>query len=123
MITLTTPIQVPDVLGSGQTVGYDKVRIVSIIADPVSMTISAQVQLMVSSNPNQPMITGTLTIVATGGSPSVSISIPNLHTYWGAALTGAQVSTVQGWITGLQNSVEGGIVSVGGVAGTQSAGV
>lgn len=123
MITLTTPIQVPTTLGSAATVGYNKLRIVSITADPFSMTITAQAQLMVSSIPTQPMIFGTLTIVATGATPSCTLQIPNLNFNATVALAGANLTAVSGWITGLQNNIESGLITIAEVSGIQSAGV
>lgn len=123
MITLTTPIQVPTTLGSAATVGYNKLRIVSINADPFSLTINAQAQLMVSTIPSQPTIYGTLVIVATGATPSCTLQIPNLNFNAIVALAGANLTSVQGWITGLQNNIESGLITIAEVAGTQSAGV
>ena len=122
MITLTTPIQVPTTLGSAATVGYNKLRIVSITADPFSMTINAQAQLMVSSIPAQPMIYGSLTVVATGATPVCTLQIPNLNFNATVSLAGANLTAVQGWITGLQNSIESGLISIAEVSGTQSTG-
>lgn len=123
MITLTTPIQVPSTLGSSATTAYNKLRIVSANADPVSQGINAQVQLMVSSNAVAPIIYGTLSIVTTGGGPVCNITIPTLNFYIGISLTGPQVTAVQGWIASLQNSVEAGLISIAAVSGTQSNGV
>lgn len=123
MITLTTPIHVPSELGGSTFNSYDKLRVVSIISDPVSMTINAQVQMMVSSNASLPMIQGTLTIVATGASPVVTLQVLSMNFFTGVPLGGGSLTTVQGWITGLQNSIESGLISTAIVAGTQSAGV
>jgi hypothetical protein len=103
-------------------VGYNKLRIVSINADPFSMTISAQVQLMVSSTPAQPWIYGSLSIVATGATPACTLQIPNLNFNATVSLAGANLTAVQGWITGLQNNIESGLISIAEVAGTQSSG-
>jgi len=113
---------VPTTLGSSATVGYNKLRIVSINADPFSMTINAQVQLMVSSIPAQPMIFGTLSIVATGATPGCTLQIPNLNFNASVSLAGANLSAVAGWITGLQNNIESGLITIAEVAGVQSAG-
>lgn len=122
MITLTTPISVPNRLGSNSTTAYDKLRIVSINSDAVSMSINAQVQLLVSANPSQPIISGSLMIVATGGSPVCTIQVPTLNFYAGVALSGAQVTTIQSWITTLENNIESGLISIVLVAGTQATG-
>lgn len=122
MITLTTPITISSQIGGSGTNAYNKLRIVSINADPFSMSINAQVQLMVSSNASAPIISGNLSIIATGGSPVCTLQVPSLDFYSGDALSGAQVTTVQGWITGLQNNIESGIVSLGMAAGVQTTG-
>jgi hypothetical protein len=123
VIILTTPIQVPSQLGSSQTAAYNKLRIVSITSDPVAQTINAQVQLMVQSNPSQPIVSGSLAIVSAGGTPSCVLQVPSLNYNTGVPLTGPQASTVQGWITTLQNNIEAGLVSVLVVAGAQSTGI
>ena len=123
MITLTTPIQIPSELGSAATTAYNKLRIISINADPVSLTINAQVQVMVSSNLSAPIIGGNLSITAMGAAPIVTLQIPTINFYSSFALTGTNLTTVQGWITGLQNNIESGLVSIALVAGTQAAGV
>jgi|ERR1017187_5967029 hypothetical protein len=122
MIILTTPLQVPTVLGSATTVGYNKLRVVSITLDPVSLTINAQVQLMVSTIITQPMIYGSLSIIATGATPVCVLQVPNLNFNATVTLAGANLTTVQGWITGMQNSIEQGLISIAEVAGTQSTG-
>lgn len=124
MITLTTPIQVPGVPGSGVTNAYNKIRLRNIVADPVNQTINASVEILSSSNAALPPIDGTLSITTTGNSPSVSLSIPQLEIYEPSlALNTTQETAIQGWITTLQNAVEGGMVANSLIAGTQSTGV
>jgi hypothetical protein len=122
MIILTTPISVPNRLGSSSVTTYDKLRIVSINCDPVSMTIAAQVQLLVSSNLSQPILNGSLNITAGGASPVCTIQVPAVDFAAGVALTGPQVTTIQGWITALQNNIEAGLITISLVLGTQSTG-
>lgn len=123
MITLTTPLQITSVIGSSTTIGYNKLRVVQILSDPLTLTINASVQILVSNTPTAPIIDGTLSIVATGGSPQAILTIPNIDSFASVSLAGANLTTVQGWITSLQNSIENGLVSVALVAGTQSSGV
>jgi len=123
MITLTTSINVPSELGSAATTAYNKLRIVSITADPNTLAINALVQLLVSANAAAPIISGNLSIITTGPTPTVSIQIPSLNFYSGFALSGASLTAVQGWINTLQNNVESGLISISMVAGTQSTGV
>lgn len=121
MITLTNPIQVPNSIGGTTKTNYNKLRVVSIVADPVAQTITAQIQILVSSDATQPIISGTL-VISTQGSPSAVIQVPSLM-FFDSPNIAASVSTVQGWITALQNSIESGLISTGAITGTQSTGV
>lgn len=121
MITLTNPIQIPNSLGGTTHTAYDKLRIVSIQADPVSQTIAANVQLMVSTDATQPFIVGSL-LITTQGTPSASLTVPSINFFRGINISAA-VATVQGWITGLQNNIEAGLVSEGAITGTQTTGI
>jgi hypothetical protein len=123
MITLTTPPSISTQLGSAGVAAYPKLRIIEILADPVSQAITASIQLIDTANPNLPILTGSLTVVTQGNSPLVSISVPSLNLSSDVPLTAPQQTTVQGWITTLQNSLEGGLVMLGLIAGTQSTGV
>lgn len=123
MITLTTPPTIATQLGAASSASYAKMRIMSIMADPVTQGVTASIQLIDMANSNLPMLTGTLTIVTLGNSPSVAIAVPSLNLSNVTPLTAAQQTTVQGWITTLQNSIEAGLVALGLIAGTQSTGV
>ncbi len=123
MITLTTPAAVPGELGASSSNSYAKLRIVQIVADPVTQTINARIELIDTANSNLPILPGTLSIITVGNSPVVNISVPGLNIQSVASLTAAQQTTVQGWITTLQNSLESGLVAIGLIAGAQSAGV
>lgn len=120
MITLTNPFKVGSSLGGTTTVNYDILVVYNIMADPVSNTISAGIKLVVSADATQPAINGTLVITASTG--VVNLQIPSLgfiHVY---TVTSAE-STIAGWITSLQNSIESGLVSIGAVSGVQASGV
>jgi hypothetical protein len=123
MISLTTPAAVPGELGASSANSFGKLRIMSILADPVTQAISAQVQLLDTANTNLPAIIGTLVITTQGNSPQVAISVPALNIQSVVPLTGGEQTTVQGWITVLQNAIEAGLVGLGLIAGTQSTGV
>lgn len=121
MITLTNPIKIPNSLGGTTFNSYNKMRIVSIAADPVTQAIIAQVQLMVSSDATQSIIAGSL-VINTQGSPNATLQIPAIDVFIGIDINSA-VATIQGWITSLQNNIEAGLVSTGTVTGTQSTGI
>jgi len=123
MITLTTPPTIATQLGAASTASYAKMRVTSIMSDPVAQSVSATIQLIDTANTNLPMLFGTLTIATQGNSPSVSISVPQLSLANNMPLNASQQSAVQGWITTLQNNIEAGLVALGMIAGTQSTGV
>lgn len=123
MIKLTNPIKVPNSIGGTGTINYDTLDISNITADPVGQTINANVRIYASSSQTQPVITGTLSIVAGGNSPLAVITVPDLNFYWNLVLSGATLTAVQGWTTTLQNSIEAGLVGAGAITGVQSAGV
>jgi hypothetical protein len=106
MITLTTPPTIATQLGAVSSASYAKLRIMEILADPVTQAVTASIQLIDTGNANLPMLTGSLTIVTQGNSPMVSISVPALNLSSDQPLTAAQQTTVQGWITALQNNIE-----------------
>jgi hypothetical protein len=123
MITLTTPPTIATQLGATSSSSYAKMRIMDIIADPVTQAITASIQLIDTANTNLPMLIGSLSIMTQGNSPSVEIAVPALNLSNVVPLTSAEQTTVQGWITALQNNIEAGLVSLGLIAGTQSTGV
>lgn len=120
MITLTTPIQIPNSLGAATTTPYNKLRVRSISVDPVTLFLNATIELMDSSDTTQPTINGTLVIDSVG---HVIIELPNINFFRTVTVSGAALNVVQGWMTTLQNSIESGLVSQGLVAGTQTTGV
>ena len=123
MITLTTPPTIATQLGATSSSSYTKLRIMDILADPVTQAITASIQLIDTANANLPMLTGSLTIITQGNSPMVSISVPALNLSSDVPLTSGAQTTVQGWITALQNNIEAGLVSLALIAGTQSGGI
>jgi hypothetical protein len=123
MITLTTPPTIATQLGATSSSSYAKMRIMDITADPVAQSISAAIQLIDTANTNLPMLIGSLSIMTQGNSPSVEIAVPALNLSNVVPLTSAEQTTVQGWITALQNNIEAGLVSLALIAGAQSGGI
>lgn len=123
MITLTNPIKVPNSLGGTTFNNYDKLNIVAIQSDPKSDEIDATVEISVSADASQPIISGTLQIVAKGNSPSVVLQVPTLNFYRGLTLLAGDLPGIQGWINTLQNNIEAGLVGKALVTGVQSTGV
>jgi hypothetical protein len=70
------------------------------------------------------MLIGSLSIMTQGNSPSVEIAVPDFAEMFNVVpLTSAEQTTVQGWITALQNNIEAGLVSLALIAGAQSGGI
>lgn len=122
MITLTTPIAVPNSLGGTSATNYDRMDILQILADPQASNISAKVKLYSSANPTQPEVDGQLTIAAQGNLQLV-IQVPYFRFYAAVTLTSSAAAAVNGWIQALQNNIEQGLITEGVVTGTQATGV
>lgn len=120
MITLTTPEQINSVLGGSVPVSYDKLVISPINFNPISQSISANMVLTSTSKPSMPSIQGNLSISLVGG--AYTVQVPNIVTQNGT-LTAGQITTVQGWVDSSQANIENGLVSLGLVVGTRTAGV
>lgn len=120
MIILTNPIKLPSGLGSPGSINYDKVVIDQIQVSPKNNTINAVVFLSCSADNTKPVIVGTLTI--TIGTSLVDLEVPSIGFFQTYNISGA-LSTVMGWISGLQNNIENGLVNLGATPGVQSVGV
>jgi hypothetical protein len=120
MITLTTAMQVLTAIGSGTTTPYGRLDVVSITYDVTNKQVSGSLQLIAPGNPAAAPIPGSFSISSTG---VLQVTMQSLGFYGTAQLTAPQLTAMQGWITSAQNSVEGGLISIGVVAGTQTAGV
>ena len=120
MITLSQPAQINSVLGGNAPVGYDILVLSPFTMQPVEKRITGTLRLSASVNPNMPIIQGNLTIdTATG---VLEVRVEQLDFYQRVALTTAAITTVQGWINNAQNAIEGGLLSVGVIAGVQATG-
>lgn len=121
MITLTTPPQVNSVLGGSAPINYDKLVIGPFTMDGVAQTIRATVRLTSTTTPSMAPITGTLTIQVPAS--ELIIEVGQLDFYRRIVLSGPQNTSVLGQIETAQAQIENGLVSLGIVAGTRSAGV
>lgn len=121
MITLTTTIPVRTVLGSASNTNYDRLDVVSVNFDVINQGLSGTCQLVCSTVPSATPILGSYTI-PTHGSATLQMSIPNISFFATLALTTGQQTTVQSWVSNAQNTVESGLLGVGVITGTQSAG-
>lgn len=120
MITLTTPAQINSVLGGNVPVGYNHLVLSPFTMSPEERHVVGSLRLTATTNPEMPVILGSLSIQL--GPGSMEVRVEQLDFYRKLTLSGAQITTVQGWINSAQNSIEAGLVAVGVIAGTQSAG-
>jgi hypothetical protein len=123
MITLTTSKAVPIVLGGSATVNYDKLVVTSIGYDTISKTISGNCKVVCTLDAAQTPYLGTYTIFPQASPATISISIPSFPFNRTVNLTAGQITAVLGWFDTVQAQIEGGFITVGEVAGTQSTGV
>jgi hypothetical protein len=121
MITLTNPPSVTSVLGGNTLVAYNHFFLSPIAVDPVALTITGTVRITSTADPNMQEITGSVNINTSTG--ILKIEVPQLDFYRRVQLSGPQITAINTVISGMQNDVENGILSVGVIAGVQSQGV
>ena len=121
MITLTSPAQINSVLGGSAPVGYDRLVLNPYTMDPSALSVRGTLLLTSSANPSMQAIRGTLKIDGSG-TAALEIEVPQLDFYRRIALSGPQVTSVTTIIRNAQNALESGLISLGVIAGTQSAG-
>lgn len=118
MITLSTPPAVKSVLGGNTLVNYDKFVLSQITYEPVTLRVSGSVRLTSTASPEMTPLLGSFVIVGS----ILEITVKDLDFYRRVTLSGAQNTTVLGYITAAQNQLESGMVGLGIVAGTQATG-
>lgn len=120
MIALTTPAQINSVLGGNAPVGYDHLVLNPFTMDPSALTVSGTLRLTSTAAPTMQAISGRLSINA--GTGVLEIQVEQLDFYRRLQLSGPQISAVTTIIRNAQNALEAGLVNLGVIAGTQSAG-
>lgn len=123
MVTLTTPLQIPNSIGGATTTPYNKLVIRRIAVDPVTFVYTADVEISVSTDPTQPIIAGTLQILALGNSPFATLQVPSRSFLRTIPLLAGDLTSMQPWATTLQQSIEAGLVGKALVTGVASVGV
>lgn len=118
MITLTSPIAILDVLGGTGMVGYESAVLTALNINTENDSANGSLELR-SSATNRPPIRGSVRIL-TNVDPSIIIEFPDLGFFKKVVLSAAQASTVSNIFKALKADVEGGLVSLGLVAGMQS---
>jgi hypothetical protein len=121
MITLTTPQQVNSVLGGNSPVAYDKLVIAPFNMSSLTKTIAANLRLTSTTTPLEPIM-GTLKVVGVAPGELV-ISVPQLNITRRIALDGGQMAAVVAQIESAQAALENGLVALGAILGTRTAGV
>ena len=121
MITLTTAPQINSVLGGNAPVDYNKLVLGPFTLDPVTSTVSGTIRLTSTSVPAMQAIKGTLTITIAQG--LLKIEVAQLDFYRQIQLNVNQINAVNAIIADAQNSLESGLISLGVIAGVQTAGV
>ena len=120
MITLTTPHALRVVLGGATTVGYDKMVVDSVQHNPVQRSIRSQIRLTATTDPDMPPVQGRCDIDLP--TAKLLFEIDQLDIRIVSPLTAGQVTAAQGWIDDSQKSLEDGLISIGAIDGTRSAG-
>lgn len=121
MITLTTPASINSVLGGNAPIPYNKLVLGPFTMDGVTQTISGVLRLTATSNPTMQPITGRLQISVP--SAEVIVEVQQLDFYRRIVTSGAQNTAILGQIEAAQAQLENGLVSLGAIAGTRTAGV
>lgn len=122
MITLTTAEQINSVIGGNVPIGYNKLVLSPYTIDPVTQSITGTLRLSSSTNTEMQPITGRFQITTSNN--TVLIEFDQLKLSRKITLTTGQNNSVKtNIIDASQNSLESGFITIGAVAGTQSAGV
>lgn len=122
MITLTTPKEINSVLGGNAPVAYNKLVLGPFTMNGVDQTIIGTLRLTSTSTPSMQPITGTVRINIPGGNELI-IEVPQLDFYRRIVLTSPQATSVINQIEAAQAQIENGLISLGVIAGTRTAGV
>jgi len=121
MITLTNPKLVNSVLGGTNTVAYDKMVLDQIrYITTGTKTVTANVKITSTSEPNMQPINGSLSIEL--GSGVLTIEVQQLDFYRKINLTAGQNTAVTALVTDAQDALEAGLLTVGVVDGVQETG-
>lgn len=121
MITLTTPPQINSILGGSAPVAYNKLVLGPFTMDGVTQTITGTLRLTSTGSPTMQPIIGTLRISVP--SATVVVEVAQLDFYRQITTTSPQNTSVLNIIEAAQAGLENGLISLGVIAGTRTAGV
>jgi len=122
MITLTTPRALQIVLGGATSVNYNKLVVGPFTEDGITQKVSATLVLTATASVLASPILGTLTIDIPGGN-KLKLEVPQLDISTTITLTSPQATAIINAIESAQAALENGLITLGVVAGTRSAGV
>lgn len=120
MITLTTPPEINSVLGGNSPVGYNKLVIGPFTMDAVTQVVSGQIRLTSMTVTSMQPIIGRLTISVP--SSELIIEVAQLDFYRRIVLNSSQNTSVLNIIETAQAGLENGLISLGVISGTRTAG-
>lgn len=120
MITLTTPPQINSVLGGSAPIGYDKLVLSPFTMDAVGQTVRGTLRLTSTATPTMQPITGSLSINVP--SSELIVEVSQLDFYRRITLNSAQNTSVLNQIETAQAQLENGLITLGVIAGTRTAG-
>lgn len=121
MITLTTPHEINSVLGGNAPVAYNKLIIGPFTMDPIGQTITGNLRLTSTANASMQPIIGTLRVSVPAA--EVTVEVAQLDFYRRIITVSGQNDAILAQIEAAQSQLENGLLSLGVIAGTRSAGV
>lgn len=121
MITLTTPHEINSVLGGNAPVAYNKLVLGPFTMDGVTQTIRGTLRLTSTASPSMQPIVGSLSISVP--SAEVTVEVAQLDFYRRIVTSSGQNTAILNQIEAAQAQLENGLISLGVIAGTRSAGV
>lgn len=120
MITLSQPAEINSILGGNAPIAYNKLVIGPFTMDPVAQTISGTLRLTSTGNTTMQAITGRLSISVPAA--EVIVEVQQLDFYRRIITNSGQNTAILNQIEAAQAQIENGLISLGVIAGTRSAG-
>jgi hypothetical protein len=121
MITLTTPASINSVLGGNTLVNYDKLVITPFTMDPLTGVINAAVRLTSTGTPSMQPITGSMRVNIPAN--ELIIEVTQIDFFRRVALSAGNITALNNLMESALAQIENGLVSLGVISGTRSAGV
>ncbi len=122
MITLTTPRPLQIILGGNTSVNYNKLVVGPFTENAITQTVDATLVLTATASAQASPINGRLSINIPGGN-KLTLEITQLDISTTVTLTSPQATAIINAIEAAQAALENGLITLGVVAGTRTAGV